>query len=134
MNEPSQWNEARGGVSRFSPEIYKDIFSPGDPEGAAWLARFLELAEGMGDELDQILAIEAVRHDAVRATAHRLAGTACPVGAMRLGEAPRALELGRPAEGVAALRSLQAQLRQELAAAKVAIATFLSDIQAETIS
>jgi HPt (histidine-containing phosphotransfer) domain-containing protein len=123
-----------GGVSKFSPEVYMDIFSPGDPEGSAWLARFLELAERMGDELDQVLAIEAVQHDAVEATAHRLAGTACSVGAMRLGEAARALEHAEPTEEVAALRSLQAQLRRELAEARVAIATFLSDTQAGTIS
>jgi hypothetical protein len=59
VNEPYRersrgepWKQA----PTFSPTTYLGIFSPGDPVGAAWLPRFLEVAEAMDDELDQILA------------------------------------------------------------------------------
>ena len=79
----------------FDPTTYNDLFEEGDPEGAAWLADFLVAAA----ELMQRLRHHHLTADpvALAPTAHRLAGAALSVGAIRFGEAARALEYAEEA-------------------------------------
>jgi signal transduction histidine kinase/CheY-like chemotaxis protein len=79
----------------FDDQIFLSIFSPGDPEGAAWLEEFLAAAECDCAELAQMaedcMAVPCVMENLARC-AHRLAGAAFSVGATLLGDAARALE------------------------------------------
>jgi signal transduction histidine kinase/HPt (histidine-containing phosphotransfer) domain-containing protein/ActR/RegA family two-component response regulator len=88
----------------FDPGTCRELFDAGDPEGIAWLASFLEAAEGL-----MAATTAAHRADdlgALKAAAHRFAGTALSVGAMALGRLCQDLETatGRAdGTGVAAL-------------------------------
>jgi len=124
-------------VSLFDAETYRELYTDGDPEGAAWLMDYLDLANALNGELQTLLAIApdaAVAREAVMVAAHRLAGSSLTVGASRLGEAARTLEREAAREDLLTLRARHATLAAELAAAKVAIATFLSELPEMPVS
>ncbi len=116
--------------SLFDPETYCQLYSDGDPEGAAWLMDYLDLANDLNGELQMLLAIApdaATEREAVVAAAHRLVGSSLTVGASRLAEAARTLERDAAREDLRTLQARHAALAAELAAAKVAIVNFLSE-------
>jgi hypothetical protein len=121
----------------FDDRIYRELFPPGDPDGEAWLAEFWEAADRLYGELAGLLSVETGtllrRHD-MEAVAHRLAGSAFSVGAVRSGDAARGLEWAALTEDLAALRERRRILRDELATAKSAMAAFLARKEPEPIS
>jgi CheY-like chemotaxis protein/anti-sigma regulatory factor (Ser/Thr protein kinase) len=112
----------------FDERIFLSIFEPGDHEGATWLTDWLQTARADLAELGALLAA-ADMDDALRAVigtaAHRLAGSSFSVGAMRLGEAARALEHAAPHAGLPQLRAAHDAVIAELEAGASAIAAFL---------
>jgi light-regulated signal transduction histidine kinase (bacteriophytochrome)/CheY-like chemotaxis protein/HPt (histidine-containing phosphotransfer) domain-containing protein len=109
----------------FDDQIFLSTFPRGDPVGAAWLTEWVEQAHSDVRELGGLVAGEACR-PALRTLAHRLAGASFSTGAMRLGEAARALERAGPEAEQAELETLHAAVDAELAASAAAIAAFLA--------
>lgn len=113
----------------FDDRIFLSIFEWGDREGAAWLTEWLQTARADVGELGGLLQA-ADPADPARETigtaAHRLAGSSFSVGAMRLGEAARALEYAVPHADTKDLRGAYASLQAELEAGASAIMKFLT--------
>jgi hypothetical protein len=79
----------------FDRRAYLSVFGPGDPEGAAWLSGYVEGTQANCAELARLVALPPDapgRAEGLRSVAHRIAGTSFDSGAVRLGEAARALE------------------------------------------
>ncbi len=76
----------------FDPTLYRELFDPADPDGAAWLGEFRETATSQ--QADLALLLQAAEPDrvAIATAAHRLAGAAFSVGATRLAIAGRSVE------------------------------------------
>jgi len=113
----------------FDDTTYRELFVAGEPDGEACLAEFRTTAENLCIELKALLAIEVgtpVRRDELVAIAHRLAGTALSIGAMRLGAAARALEQAAPNGGIEKLRARCAVVHDEFAAAETATSAFIA--------
>jgi signal transduction histidine kinase/ActR/RegA family two-component response regulator/HPt (histidine-containing phosphotransfer) domain-containing protein len=132
---------ARDRVPIFNDCVYRELFSPGDPEGPDFLGQFLIMAESLAIEL-QVLTVGppagAVDRGAVVTAAHQLAGSSLSVGALRLGRTAQALEQAARALEDAAdetdrsvLRELGVAVQDQLVAAQVAISGFLVTVDAE---
>jgi len=100
----------------FDDATYRELFDEGDPEGADWLASFIETADRLTGELRQ--SANAGDQAGMIAAAHRLAGASLSAGAMRLGGAARALEtaglagtISDPAEPIEAIEAERATVR-----------------------
>jgi TMAO reductase system sensor TorS len=78
----------------FDASTYRELFDAGDPEGGDWLARFVRSAHELFAALE--LAHAEDDREALVRIAHRLAGSSLSAGALRLGEACRALEAAAP--------------------------------------
>jgi HPt (histidine-containing phosphotransfer) domain-containing protein len=104
------------------------IFTPGDAEGAAWLAEYIESARRdlgvIADMRAADLATPDLRRD-LAARAHRLAGASFSVGAMLLGQAARNLEQGAPSRSPEMLRPYFDELPLQFADAVAAMAPML---------
>jgi two-component system sensor histidine kinase EvgS len=109
----------------FNQQAYFSVFSPGDPEGMAWLSGYLEGTQTNCAELARLMALAPDapgRPEALRSVAHRVAGTSFDTGAIRLAQAARALENAPPDS------SLDAHLNAVIAAfssTRTAITAFL---------
>ena len=126
--------EGAAQLSAFDDTIYRELFTPGDPDGEICLDDFLETAERLAGELATLLADNAEpwpRRGAFAATAHRLAGASASIGATRLAAAARGLEQIAESADAGRLRSGYADLRRELAAAQPAIAAFIDEWRLE---
>ncbi len=123
---PAPEPEARA-IPDFDDECYRELFAMGDPEGEIWVGEFLEAADRLGDELRRLIGSDpAQNHAEIDATAHRLAGAALSVGAMRLGEAARALEHAAASGQSALLHARHAGLAEEFTRARRAIEAFIT--------
>ena len=132
---PAQASGPAGSAS-FDDRIYRQLFAPGDPDGEALLGEYLDLAARLNSDLRALLGVEteaALPRDQVAATAHRLAGSSLSVGATPLGAAARALEQAAITQDPAAIRARHATVQLELTAATAAIATFLAEVQQESM-
>jgi len=109
----------------FNEQTYLSVFSPGEPEGVAWLTGYLEGAQAACAELTRLAATAPgapSRAEALRCIAHRLAGTSFSSGALLLGHAARALETAPDDEALDPhLQAIDAALRHTT----VAISAFL---------
>jgi signal transduction histidine kinase/CheY-like chemotaxis protein/HPt (histidine-containing phosphotransfer) domain-containing protein len=116
-------------VVAFHDATYRDLFAPGDPDGPAWLANYLTLADRLEDELRRLLGPRdrmPVSRDALAALAHRLMGCSLSVGATRLAETARALERAARGEEAPTLRQLLNSVSRDLEETRQAIAAFLA--------
>ncbi len=129
---PQEGHEAVPPVQRplaFDNRIFLSIFEPGDQEGAAWLTEWLQAARADVNELGASLRVpegQDAARQIVGSTAHRLAGSSFSVGAMRLGEAARALEHAALQADALYLHSAYETLHAELEAGAAAITDFLT--------
>ncbi len=112
-------------ATAFDESIFLSILEPSDPEGAAWLGEYL--AAG-ASELATLRCLEADKSalSEIVAVAHRLAGASYSAGAMRTGDAARALEHAALAGDTACIQALIASIADSLAAAQIAINAFLA--------
>jgi len=113
----------------FDTQIYLSIFMPGEADGAVWLTEWMATARDDTRELGGLLAKVPgcdLPREHINTVAHRLAGSAFSVGAMRLGAAARALEGGALHHAEADLRGLYTALSREFAAAERAISAFVA--------
>jgi signal transduction histidine kinase/DNA-binding NarL/FixJ family response regulator len=121
-------------TSVFDPQAYLSAFSPGEPEGVAWLSGYLKGTQANCAELARLVALAPDapgRADSLRSVAHRVAGTSFDTGALRLGHAARALEHARPDEPLDPL--LEAVITA-FSTTRVAIGNFLMQEPAQTNS
>jgi signal transduction histidine kinase/DNA-binding response OmpR family regulator len=134
--DPGLGNQAHGLLAvPFDSQIAREIFPPGDEDGAAWLRDYLAAAARDVAELGQMLDAPQAAASEIARRAHRLAGSSFSVGAMLLGGAARVLEraaldhAGSGAQasgGVAPLRWHLDVVWREFAAADAAIDAFLA--------
>jgi hypothetical protein len=113
-------------------QIFLSIFSPGDPDGVAWLRSYLEAARADVAELSRSCAASSVDDahlEGIGRVAHRLAGASFSVGAMLVGETSRALDrvANAPGDDLARRRELAAELPARFVAAEAAIDVFLNE-------
>ncbi len=113
----------------FDPQIFLEIFPPGDPDGAAWLGDYLKTAEHDVDTLRAMVTDADATLAEVARVAHRLAGASFSAGAMLLGEAARALERQAKSDDPPPLLPFLEDLLGQYAATISAIDNFLSDSQ-----
>jgi signal transduction histidine kinase/DNA-binding response OmpR family regulator len=92
----------------FDPATYEDLFGEAREAGEAWLVAFLDAADTLAQAIRAHLAAD--ERAGLKDAAHRLAGNALSVGAIRLGLQARALEGAASDATAEALARLDADL------------------------
>lgn len=110
----------------FDHAAYCQLFSSGDPDGRAWLADFLSVADVLMTELQAHYA--ANQREKLAATARRLSGTALSAGAVRLGATCRALGQAADRGGLAQVSILAAAITAEFGETVEAITRLVNEI------
>ena len=108
----------------FDATNLSELFPPGNPDSRNWVGQYLRSTQQAERDIGDLLAVPegaTLARDALAAAAHRLAGASLSIGAVRLGEAARALE-GIAAQGdLATIDACHATLLDELQRARAAI-------------
>ena len=112
-----------GATSIFDDSTYHELFDEGDAEGRDWLTDFVRSAENLFHAIEGEQA--AGDREALARTAHRLAGSSLSAGALRLGEACRALEDAVPHADETHLTALIEQIEAVLGFTLLAIDDFV---------
>ncbi len=118
-------------VLAFDGTMYREMFAPGEADGEDWLSEYLTLADAIVEELGRLLRVPPdarIERNAIRDTAHRLAGAALSAGATRLGVAARALEQAVGGADWDTLQEHAATLQRESIVAREAIAAFMANL------
>ncbi|HLG88316.1 MAG TPA: ATP-binding protein [Alphaproteobacteria bacterium] len=115
-NEPEE-------ILVFDDSTYRELFDAGDPRGGDWLAEFVHSAHRLFMALEHAHA-EDDREALVR-TAHKLAGSSLSAGALRLGEACRALEAAAPNAERKCIAAMIEEIEAVLAFTSVKIDDFI---------
>ena len=105
-------------------EPFHELFDDGDPEGATWLASYLESAVRAFEEMRDALATRDRTKLAV--SAHRIGGTSLTVGARRVGILCQMVEIEAPRMPLTELGALVADADKQLDAVRDAIARFVA--------
>jgi signal transduction histidine kinase len=118
--------EAAPSALVFDDSIFLSILDRGDPAGAAWLGDYLQTAARELATLQGLPADISALPD-LATVSHRLAGASYSAGAMRTGDAARALERAAKAADIASIPALIANTAASITAAEAAINGFLAE-------